>query len=46
MLVQLAKCWLKIEWCWFNFLKNTQTKQWSLRFEATEPTEPTHFACI
>ena len=46
MLVQYDKCWFKNGWCWFIFLKNTQTKQWSLRFEATEPTEPTHFAYI
>nr|DAM55239.1 MAG TPA: hypothetical protein [Caudoviricetes sp.]DAV20667.1 MAG TPA: hypothetical protein [Bacteriophage sp.] len=45
-MVHSAKCWFKIGWRWFNFLKNNQIKQWSLRFEATEPTEPTHFACI
>jgi hypothetical protein len=29
-----------------SLLLNIQIKQWTLRFEATEPTEPTHFACI
>lgn len=46
MLVQPGLCWFKIGWCWFNFLKNIQTKQRSLRFEATEPTEPTLSECI
>lgn len=45
MLVQPGKCWFKIGGCWFDFLKNIQIKQRSLRFEATEPTEPTLFVC-
>lgn len=46
MLVQPGKCWFKIGQCWFGFLINIQIKQWSLRFEATEPTEPTLSVCI
>lgn len=41
-----GKYWFKIRWCWLTVLINIQIKQWTLRFEATEPTEPTYFLYI